>query len=73
MRRGRQGGNTGYGLVTVMIFNFGGAFWNTLRNYRNSQAFDDLLAREDVTLALVLDDEDVVQELRNQNPKLLSL
>ena len=60
-------------MAVVMIFNFNGAFWNTLRNYRNSQAFDEMLAREDVTLSLVLDDEDVVQELRNQNPKLLAL
>lgn len=56
-----------------MIFNFTGAFWNNLRSYRNSQAFDELLSKPDVTFEQVLDDEDVVQEMKNQNPKLLAL
>lgn len=56
-----------------MIFNFSGAFWNNLRSYRNSQAFDDLLSKPDITLGQVLDDEDVVQEMKSQNPKLLAL
>ena len=56
-----------------MIFNFNGAFWNTLRGYRSSQAFDDLLAREDVQLSQVLDEEDAVQEMKSQNMKLLDL
>jgi hypothetical protein len=56
-----------------MIFNFSGAFWNNLRSYRNSQAFDELLSKPEVTLEQVLDDEDVVQEMKNQNPKLIAL
>lgn len=56
-----------------MIFNFSGAFWGNLRNFRNSQAFDELLSKPDVTLEQVMDDEDVVQEMKNQNPKLLAL
>lgn len=56
-----------------MIFNFSGAFWGNLRNFRNSQAFDELLSKPETTLEQVLDDEDVVQELKNQNPKLIAL
>ena len=56
-----------------MIFNFSGAFWNTLRSYRSSQAFEELLAREGVELAQVLEEEDAVQEMKTQNQKLLEL
>ena len=56
-----------------MIFNFSGAFWGNLRNFRNSQAFDELLSKPETTLDQVLDDEDVVQEMKNQNPKFLAL
>jgi hypothetical protein len=56
-----------------MIFNFGGAFWNNLRTYRSSQAFEDLLSREGVELGQVLDEEEAVQEMKNQNPKLVEL
>lgn len=56
-----------------MIFNFSGAFWNTLRSYRSSQAFEELLSRENVELSQVLDEDDAVQEMKAQNPKLLDL
>lgn len=56
-----------------MMFNFNGAFWSALQGYRSSQGFEELLAREDVTLGQVLDEEDVVQEMKSQNQKLLDL
>ena len=56
-----------------MIFNFSGAFWNTLRSYRSSQAFDELLAREGLELTHVLDEDETVQEMKSQNQKLLDL
>lgn len=58
----------------AMIFNFSGAFWNTLRSYRSSQAFEELLTREGgVELTQVLEEEDAVQEMKTQNQKLLDL
>ena len=56
-----------------MIFNFSGAFWNTLRSYRSSQAFDELLAREGLELTHVMDEDETVQEMKSQNQKLLDL
>jgi len=56
-----------------MMFNFNGAFWNSLQGYRSSQAFEELLAREGVELGQVLDEEDAVQEMKARNQKLLDL
>ncbi|OMJ87252.1 hypothetical protein SteCoe_11101 [Stentor coeruleus] len=50
---------------------FGGAFWQTFKGFQmNSNSFDQLLTKEALTLAEVLDDDNVIQELRNQNIKL---
>ena len=50
---------------------FGGAFWSQFQ--RDSRAFEELLKKEGVTLTEILDQEDVVQEMKNQNPNLLDL
>jgi hypothetical protein len=53
---------------------FSGAFWAAIRGFQmNSHAIDSLLSEEGTTLINVLDDENVVQEMRNQNGKLLEL
>jgi hypothetical protein len=51
---------------------FGGAFWSHFQA-RDSRAFEELLKKPDVTLAEVLDQEDVVQEMKNQNATLIDL
>jgi hypothetical protein len=56
-----------------MMINFGGSFWNTFRGFQSSQAFEELLNNPETTLSEVLDDDDVIQELKNQNNKLISL
>ena len=56
-----------------MMINFGGSFWNTFRGFQSSQAFEELLNNTDTTLSEVLDDDDVIQELKNQNNKLIQL
>ena len=56
-----------------MMINFGGSFWNTFRGFQSSQAFEELLNSPDTTLFEVLDDDDVIQELKNQNNKLILL
>ena len=53
---------------------FGGAFWAALRGFQmNSHAIDNLLSQEDTCLTDILNDDNVVQEMKNQNPKLLEL
>jgi hypothetical protein len=53
---------------------FGGAFWATLQKFHmNTHAIDQLLSQEGTTLKDVLNDDNVVQEVRNQNQKLLDL
>ena len=53
---------------------FGGAFWAAIRGFQmNSHAIDTLLSQEDTTLTDVLNDDNVVQEMKNQNQKLLEL
>jgi hypothetical protein len=47
----------------------GGSFWS---NWRTSQSIDNLLNRSDLSLLELLDEEDVIQEVRNQNAKLIS-
>lgn len=54
-----------------MMINFGGTFWNAFRSLNSSQAFEELISREDVTIQEVLDDDDVIQELKNHNSKLI--
>lgn len=46
-------------------------FWRF--GYNNSSAIDDLLEQEDVTLEDVLTDQDIIQEAKSQNPKLIEL
>ena len=53
---------------------FGGAFWATLQRFHMSNhAIDQLLTQEGTTLIDVLNDENVIQEMKNQNQKLLEL
>jgi len=54
-----------------MMVNFSGAFWTTFRGFQSSEAFEELLSQENVTLSEVLDDDEVIQECKNQNPKLI--
>ena len=56
-----------------MMINFGGSFWNSFKGFQTSQAFEELLDKPETTLSDVLDDEDVIQELKNQNRKLIEL
>jgi hypothetical protein len=52
---------------------FPSAFWATLQRFQmNSQVIDQLLSRESVTLQDVLNEENIVQEIRNQNGKLIN-
>lgn len=51
---------------------FGGTFWSHFQA-RDSRAFEELLKKPDVTLTEVLDQEDVVQEMKNQNASLIDL
>lgn len=53
---------------------FGGAFWQTFRGFNMpSQAFDQMLENDSTHIFEVLDDENTIQELKNQNSKLLAL
>jgi hypothetical protein len=53
---------------------FSGAFWATLQRFQmNNHAIDQLLSKEGTTLSDVLNDDMVIQEIRNQNPKLIEL
>jgi hypothetical protein len=53
---------------------FGGAFWATFRGFQaSSHAFDQLLANESTEIFEVLEDDNVIQELKNQNSKLIEL
>jgi hypothetical protein len=56
-----------------MMINFGGSFWNSFKGFQTSQAFEELLNKPETTLSDVLDDEDAIQELKNQNQKLIGL
>lgn len=51
---------------------FGGAFWSHFQP-RDSRAFEELLKKPEVTLAEVLDQESVVEELKSQNAALIDL
>lgn len=42
------------------MIGLGGTFWNAFRGFSTSQAFEELISRENVTLEEVLDDEDVI-------------
>lgn len=53
---------------------FGGVFWQTFRGFQaSSHAFDTLLSNENTTVFEVIDDDNVIQELKNQNSKLIDL
>jgi hypothetical protein len=45
-------------------------YWNQFSV--NTQHLDDLLAKEDAPLDEVIDDENVIGELKNLNPRLLN-
>ena len=52
----------------------GGAFWQTFKGFTmSSHSFDQLFASPSTTLCDVLNDDNVIQELKNQNSKLLEL
>lgn len=46
-------------------------FWRF--GFNNTSAIDGLLEQEDVTLEEVLCDQDIIQEAKSQNPKLIEL
>jgi hypothetical protein len=48
----------------------GGSFWS---NWRTSQSIETLLDRPDLSLHELLDEDDLLQEVRNQNAKLIAL
>ena len=50
---------------------FGQNFFSMFRAFHTSQAFEELLDKEDTTLSQVLDEEDVIQEMKNGNSKLI--
>lgn len=53
---------------------FSGAFWATLQRFQmNNHAIENLLSKEGATLAEVLNEDMVIQEIRNQNSKLIEL
>jgi hypothetical protein len=55
-----------------MAFSFGVNFFSAFRGFHTSQAFEELLDKEDTTLAQVLEEEDVIQEMKNSNAKLVA-
>lgn len=46
-------------------------FWDQYA--ANTQHLDDLLAKNDTTIEELLDDDNIIQELKNLNPRLLNL
>ncbi|CAG9316098.1 unnamed protein product [Blepharisma stoltei] len=54
-----------------MMGNFGGSFWATFRGFQSPSRIDEILESEETTLTQVLDEEEVLQEMRNQNQKLI--
>ena len=51
---------------------FGGIFWQAFKGFHAaSQAFEQLLSDPSTEIPEVLDDDNVIQELKNQNSKLL--
>lgn len=46
-------------------------FWRF--GFNNPSAIDGLLDQPDVTLEEVLSDQDIIQEAKSQNPKLIEL
>lgn len=46
-------------------------FWRF--GFNNVSTIDSVLEKEDVTLEEVLMDQDIIQEAKSQNPKLLEL
>ena len=51
---------------------FGGVFWQTFRGFANSaNTLNQLLEKENTSIYEVLDDENVIQELKSMNQKLI--
>lgn len=51
---------------------FGGVFWQTFRGFANTaNTLNQLLDKENTTLDEVLDDDNVIQELKSMNQKLI--
>lgn len=46
-------------------------YWATKGNSSSAFQIDNLLDKRDVTLAEVLSEEDIIQECKNQNKKLV--
>ncbi|OMJ77505.1 hypothetical protein SteCoe_22902 [Stentor coeruleus] len=50
-----------------------GAFWAAIRGFQmNSHSLEALLSQDETTTQSLLNDENVIQETRNQNPKLMN-
>lgn len=56
-----------------MMSTIGGTFWSTFRNFQNSSALDEILDKETTTLTDVLNDDEVIQEMKNHSQKLIDL
>jgi len=54
-----------------MAFVFGSDFFSAFRGFATSQALDKLLDDPETTIEQVLEEEDVIQETRNNNAKLM--
>jgi hypothetical protein len=51
---------------------FGGVFWQTFKGFQASaNTLNQLLDKENTSLSEVLDDENVIQEMKSQNQKLI--
>ena len=50
-----------------------GSFWASMREFRMSNAFDELFQAEDLSLDRLLESDEVIQETRYSNKKFLDL
>lgn len=54
-----------------MAFDFGSHFFSMFRGFQTSRVLEELLDKEDTTLEQILAEDDVIQEVRSSNSKLI--